>query len=37
MAIPPISSALPDDELLAYYVALAEEVALPLIVQDRGL
>lgn len=36
MAIPPISSALPDDELLAYYVTLAEEVALPLIVQDAS-
>lgn len=36
MAIPPISSALPDDQLLAYYVALAEQISLPLIVQDAS-
>ena len=36
MAIPPISTALPDCELSAYYRALADEVALPLIVQDAS-
>lgn len=36
MAIPPISTALPEDELLEYYVTLAREVALPLIVQDAS-
>ena len=36
MAIPPISTALPDAELLAYYATLAEQVDLPLIVQDAS-
>lgn len=36
MAIPPISTALPDAELLAYYATLAEQIDLPLIVQDAS-
>jgi 4-hydroxy-tetrahydrodipicolinate synthase len=36
MAIPPISAALPDDELLGYYTTLAEQVDLPVIVQDAS-
>jgi len=36
MAIPPISSALPAEELYAYYAALAEAVSLTLIVQDAS-
>lgn len=36
MAIPPTTVALPDDQLLAYYVALAEANSLPLIVQDAS-
>lgn len=36
MAIPPISTALPGDEVLAYYSALAASVSLPLIVQDAS-
>ena len=36
MAIPPISSALPDAELVDYYVALASAISLPIIVQDAS-
>ncbi|MBX3439538.1 MAG: dihydrodipicolinate synthase family protein, partial [Planctomycetaceae bacterium] len=36
MAIPPISTALPDDQVLAYFTTIAEEVAVPLIVQDAS-
>jgi 4-hydroxy-tetrahydrodipicolinate synthase len=36
MAIPPVSCALPDDANRAYFEALAEEVDLPLIVQDAS-
>lgn len=36
MAIPPISTALPASEVRDYYVALAESVRLPLIVQDAS-
>jgi 4-hydroxy-tetrahydrodipicolinate synthase len=36
MAIPPISAALPDDELYAYFAAIAEAVEMPLIVQDAS-
>ncbi|MGD9855810.1 MAG: dihydrodipicolinate synthase family protein [Planctomycetaceae bacterium] len=36
MAIPPISSALPDDELLAYFTTIADEIPVPLIVQDAS-
>jgi 4-hydroxy-tetrahydrodipicolinate synthase len=36
MAIPPISTALPDDELLGYYTTLADQVDLPVIVQDAS-
>ena len=36
MAIPPISTALPGDQLLAYFATLSESVDLPLIVQDAS-
>ncbi|MGE0758535.1 MAG: dihydrodipicolinate synthase family protein [Pirellulaceae bacterium] len=36
MAIPPISVGLPTDEIVAYYRTLAEELSLPLIVQDAS-
>ncbi len=36
MAIPPISAALPDEQLLTYFTAIADEIALPLIVQDAS-
>lgn len=36
MAIPPLSTALPSDEVYAYYAALAQAVSLPLIVQDAS-
>lgn len=36
MAIPPISAALPDDDLLSYFTAIAEQVEAPLIVQDAS-
>jgi dihydrodipicolinate synthase/N-acetylneuraminate lyase len=36
MAIPPMSMALPEDELLAYYSTIAEAVGVPLIVQDAS-
>ncbi|MFP6658033.1 MAG: dihydrodipicolinate synthase family protein [Pirellulales bacterium] len=36
MAIPPISSPLPDDELFAYFATIAEQVEMPLIVQDAS-
>jgi len=36
MAIPPISTALPEEELLAYFSAIADEAELPLIVQDAS-
>ena len=36
MAIPPISSALPDDEVVEYYAALARAISLPIIVQDAS-
>ena len=36
MAIPPISTRLPDDQLLEYFSTLAEKVDLPLIVQDAS-
>lgn len=36
MAIPPISTALPDDALWDYFSALAEAAPLPLIVQDAS-
>jgi len=36
MAIPPISSALPVDEILSYYTALLEAVELPLMIQDAS-
>lgn len=36
MAIPPISTAFPDDELLRYFETLAESVVCPLIVQDAS-
>lgn len=36
MAIPPVSTALPSDQLLEYFAALAESVDLPLIVQDAS-
>ncbi len=36
MAIPPISTALPDAELLHYYSTLAESIRMPVIVQDAS-
>ncbi len=36
MAIPPVSTALPAEELLEYFAKLAECVELPLIVQDAS-
>ena len=36
MAIPPISTSLPEDPLLRYFAEIAESVALPLIVQDAS-
>src|SRR5205807_1599498 len=36
MAIPPMSTALPDAELLAYYSTIAKAVEVPLIVQDAS-
>ena len=36
MAIPPVASALPDQALAGYFDALAENVDLPLIVQDAS-
>lgn len=36
MAIPPISAALPERELWDYFVAIADAVSLPLIVQDAS-
>lgn len=36
MAIPPVSTALPGDQLLEYFATLAESVDLPLIVQDAS-
>jgi len=36
MAIPPLSQALPEDELQAYYEGLLEEVEIPLLIQDAS-
>lgn len=36
MAIPPISTGLPDSELLYYYGTLAEAISMPVIVQDAS-
>lgn len=36
MAIPPISTAVPSDEVKAYFCRIADEVNLPLIVQDAS-
>jgi 2-keto-3-deoxy-L-arabinonate dehydratase len=36
MAIPPISGALPEDQLHGYYAALADATPLPVIVQDAS-
>lgn len=36
MAIPPISTALPDAELMYYYATLAESISMPVIVQDAS-
>jgi 4-hydroxy-tetrahydrodipicolinate synthase len=36
MAIPPTTGALPEEELLGYFTALAESVDVPLIVQDAS-
>ncbi len=36
MAIPPTTTVLSDEEILAYYVALAGSVTIPLIVQDAS-
>jgi len=36
MAVPPISTALPDREVIDYYRALAEAIGIPVIVQDAS-
>jgi 2-keto-3-deoxy-L-arabinonate dehydratase len=36
MAIPPISCALPEDELWDYFTAIADSIEIPLIVQDAS-
>jgi len=36
MAIPPLSAALPEDQLRAYFEGLLDEVALPLFIQDAS-
>lgn len=36
MAILPISTALPSDQVLAYYRAIADSVAIPVVVQDAS-
>lgn len=36
MAIPPTTTALPEDQLLKYFATLAEELEIPLIVQDAS-
>jgi 4-hydroxy-tetrahydrodipicolinate synthase len=36
MAIPPVSTALPTEEVVAYYRALADGISLPVIVQDAS-
>ncbi len=36
MAIPPISTTLPDDELLDYFAGIASAIPLPMIVQDAS-
>jgi 4-hydroxy-tetrahydrodipicolinate synthase len=36
MAIPPVSTALPDSEVVTYFRCLADEIDLPLIVQDAS-
>jgi len=36
MAIPPLSAALPEDQLRVYFEGLLEEVSLPLFVQDAS-
>jgi dihydrodipicolinate synthase/N-acetylneuraminate lyase len=36
MAVPPVTVALPDDEILAYFTAIAAAVEVPLVVQDAS-
>jgi dihydrodipicolinate synthase/N-acetylneuraminate lyase len=36
MAVPPVTTALPDDQLVDYFRALADAIALPVIVQDAS-
>ena len=36
MAIPPTTTALPEDQLLKYFATLAEELEIPLVVQDAS-
>jgi 4-hydroxy-tetrahydrodipicolinate synthase len=36
MAIPPVATALPVEQIIAYYRRLAEEVSVPVIVQDAS-
>jgi 4-hydroxy-tetrahydrodipicolinate synthase len=36
MAVPPVTTALPEDQLVDYFRALAEGIALPVIVQDAS-
>lgn len=36
MAIPPLSTSLPDKELVGYFAAIVESISLPVIVQDAS-
>jgi 2-keto-3-deoxy-L-arabinonate dehydratase len=36
MAIPPVSTALPDSQVLEYFTTLADQVDLPIVVQDAS-
>ena len=36
MAIPPVSTALPDGEVLTYFSTLADQIDLPIVVQDAS-
>ncbi len=36
MAVPPVTVGLPDDEILAYFTAIAAAVDIPLVVQDAS-
>src|SRR6185503_11193428 len=36
MAIPPVATALPTEEVVAYYRTIADRISLPVIVQDAS-